>query len=201
MFCIAPHTARFVIQQIYLKVFVNFVTPLKIGYLSISSNSSRSSNEHHDDVVKWKHFPRYWPFMRGIHRSPVNFPPKGQWRGALMFSLIFTGINGLVNNREAGDLRRYRTRYDVTVIYLLLTKSRGLCYRVTNIRASISNQSHIEWCNLINRVLTSTVEVRVWISNHIPHFYVDVIAYPYHNLSLVLLISVALFVKKRGLMV
>ena len=39
----------------------------------------------HDDVIKWKHFPRYWPFVRGIHRSPVNSPHKGQWRGALMF--------------------------------------------------------------------------------------------------------------------
>ena len=39
----------------------------------------------HDDVIKWKHFPRYWPFVRGIRRSPVNFPHKGQWRGALMF--------------------------------------------------------------------------------------------------------------------
>ena len=29
---------------------------------------------HHDDVIKWKHFPRYWPFVRGIHRSPVNSP-------------------------------------------------------------------------------------------------------------------------------
>ena len=26
----------------------------------------------HDDVIKWKNFPRYWPFVRGIHRSPVN---------------------------------------------------------------------------------------------------------------------------------
>ena len=26
----------------------------------------------HDDVIKWKHFQRYWPFVRGIHRSPVN---------------------------------------------------------------------------------------------------------------------------------
>ena len=42
----------------------------------------------HNDVIKWKHFPRYWPFARGPHRSPVNFPHKGQWRGALMFSLI-----------------------------------------------------------------------------------------------------------------
>ena len=31
---------------------------------------------HHDDVIKWKHFPRYWPFVRGIHRSPVNSPHR-----------------------------------------------------------------------------------------------------------------------------
>ena len=43
---------------------------------------------YHDDIIKWKHFPHYWPFVRGIHRSPVNSPHKGQWRGALMFSLI-----------------------------------------------------------------------------------------------------------------
>ena len=43
---------------------------------------------YHDDVIKWKHFPRYWTFVRGIHRSPVNSPHKGRWHGALMFSLI-----------------------------------------------------------------------------------------------------------------
>ena len=43
----------------------------------------------HDDVIIWKHFPRYWPFGRGgIHRSPVNSPHKGQWCRALMCSLI-----------------------------------------------------------------------------------------------------------------
>ena len=70
----------------------------------------------HDDVIKWKHFPRYWPFVGGIHRSPVNSPHKGQWRGALMFTLICTRINGWVNNREAGDLRRHRAHYDVIVM-------------------------------------------------------------------------------------
>ena len=70
----------------------------------------------HDDVMKWKHFPRYWPFVRGIHRSPVNSQHKGQWRGALMFSLICVWINGWVNNREAGDLRRHRAHYDVIVM-------------------------------------------------------------------------------------
>ena len=57
-------------------------------------------------------------FLRGIHRSPVNFPHQDQWRGTLMFSLIWTRINCWVNNREAGDLRRYRTHYDVIVMKL-----------------------------------------------------------------------------------
>ena len=52
----------------------------------------------------------------GIHWSPVNFQHKGQWRGALMFSLICVWINGWENNREAGDLRRYRALYDVIVM-------------------------------------------------------------------------------------
>ena len=54
--------------------------------------------------------------MRGIHRSPVNSPHKGQWRGALMFSLICVWINDWVNNRETGNLRRYRAHYDVIVM-------------------------------------------------------------------------------------
>ena len=42
----------------------------------------------HGDVVQWKHFPRHWPFVWGIHRSPVKSPHKCQWRGDLMFCLI-----------------------------------------------------------------------------------------------------------------
>ena len=70
----------------------------------------------HDDVIKWKHFPRNWPFVRKIHRSPVNFSHKGQWRVALMFSLIYDWINDWANNREAGDLRRQHGHYDVIVM-------------------------------------------------------------------------------------
>ena len=79
--------------------------------------------QSHDDVIKWKHFPRNWPFVREIHRSPVNFPHKGQWRGALMFSLIYVWINDWVNNREAGDLRRQHGHYDVIVMqnYIIIT--------------------------------------------------------------------------------
>ena len=49
--------------------------------------------------------------------APVNSPHKGQWRGALMFSLICAWINGLENNREAGDLRRHHAHYDVIVMH------------------------------------------------------------------------------------
>ena len=73
-------------------------------------------HQTHDDVIKWKHFLRYWPFVRGIHRFPVNSPHKGQWRGALMFSLVCARINGWVNDGEAGDLRRHRAHYDVIVM-------------------------------------------------------------------------------------
>ena len=75
-------------------------------------------------VSWWRHqmekkIPCYWLFMWGIHRWPVNSPHKSQWRGALMFSLICAWMNGWVNNREAGDLRRHRAHHDVTVMVLL----------------------------------------------------------------------------------
>ena len=89
----------------------------------------------HDDVIKWKHFPRYWPFMREIHRSPVNSPNKGQWRGALMFSLICAWTNSWVNNRDTGDLKRHRAHYDITVMLLWLCLSLYMyyhaCHKIT----------------------------------------------------------------------
>ena len=85
-------------------------------------SSIKHRKPRHDDVIKWKHFPRYWPFVRGIHRSTMNSPHKIQWREALMFSLICAWINGWVNNREAGDLRRHRAHYD-----LIVMSSHGVC--------------------------------------------------------------------------
>ena len=69
---------------------------------------------HHDDVIKWNHFPRYRPFVRGIHRSLVDSP----WQRPLTrsFSLICAWINGWAINRDAGDLRRHCSHYDVTVM-------------------------------------------------------------------------------------
>ena len=77
------------------------------------SKGDKLSSSAESRIRSWKHFPRYWPLVRVIHRSAVNFPHESQWRGALMFALICAWINGCANNRRAGDLRRNRPHYDV----------------------------------------------------------------------------------------
>ena len=52
--------------------------------------------------------------------SPVDSPPKGQCRGALVLFLICSWTNGWANNRDTGDFRRHRAYYDVTVMYWLV---------------------------------------------------------------------------------
>ena len=104
--------------------------PCIVNAMESAGNDARTSacrgmtefGSRHDDVIKWKHFPRYWPFVRGIHRSPVNSPHKGQWRGALAFSLICARMNSWVNDREAGDLTRHCAHYDVTIMLNQVSK-------------------------------------------------------------------------------
>ena len=68
----------------------------------------------------WRHQKETFSALLAIcaGNSPLagEFPHKGQWRGVLMFSLICAWINGWVNSREAGDLRRHRAYYDVIVM-------------------------------------------------------------------------------------
>ena len=65
----------------------------------------------HDNVIEWKLFPRYWPIVRGI-------------------SSICAWTNGWANNRDAGDLSRHRTQYDVTVMYEKLVT----CWRLRSFK-------------------------------------------------------------------
>ena len=68
---------------------------------------------HHVDVINWKHCPRHWPFVSGIHRSPVNSPHKGQWWEAL-FTLRYVWTNSWANHRDAGDLNHHCAHHDIT---------------------------------------------------------------------------------------
>ena len=86
------------------------------GPVTSSKVDEKAHDALHDNVIKWKHFPHYWPFVGGIHRSPMNFPHKGQWRRALMFPLICAWTNNWVNSWDTGDLRCHWVHYDVTVM-------------------------------------------------------------------------------------
>ena len=111
------------INHIAAVVGIPFCT--KRTWLSNSYSVVEDRDADHDDVIKWKHFPRYWPIVWGIHRSPVNSPHKCQWRGASMFSL----------NKRLSRLSRRRW---------LETPSRSL-WRHCN----VYNQ-FIGWHNLLN---------------------------------------------------
>ena len=126
-------------------------------YQVCGNENKQTTSQNHDDVIKWKYFPRYWPFVRGIHRSPVNSPHKGQWRRALMLSFICARINDWVNNGEAGDLRRHRAHYDVIVMVKdILTDRRSPCCtdgdcKIAIIRPMRQSTSPLRFCgNPIN---------------------------------------------------
>ena len=92
--------------------------------LSLYSGSQQLTSQYSRPCITaspWYHhqmetFSMLLALVRGIHRSLVNSPHKGQWLRALMFSLTYAGINGWVNNHEAGDLRHHHTHYEVTVM-------------------------------------------------------------------------------------
>ena len=95
----------------------NFAHAMTVGFPFSVLNFRRFQwLKRHDDVIKWKLSPRYWPFLRGFHQSLVGSPHKGQQRGALMFSFICAWINGWINHREAGDLRRHSAHYNVIIM-------------------------------------------------------------------------------------
>ena len=139
---IGIHTFSF--KKIYLQMSSAKWRPFCLGLNGLKTKKHRTCASlghkicmQHGDFIKWNHFPRHWPFVRGIHQSSVNSHQKGPWRRALMLSLTCAWINGWINNREAGDLRRHRAHYDVTMMVsqcFLLSISRSLekNYQFTN---------------------------------------------------------------------
>ena len=105
---------------------------------------------HHDDVIKWKHFPHYWPFVKGIHEWLVDSPPKGQWCGALAFSLICASTNAWANNWDASDLKCHLAHYNVTVMMMHIFTNITLMLRGC---WDISNQGQLDY--LFKRLFSS----------------------------------------------
>ena len=110
-------TTRFIIFKDFFNI-IDFKYILIREKILMWIGRNRVPNYMH--LTWWRHqmetFSALQAICAGIHRSPVNFPHKGQWRGALMFSLIYAWINGWVNTGEIGNFRRHRTNYDVIVM-------------------------------------------------------------------------------------
>ena len=131
--CVVIATAC-LMYQLYIQMLHCHTTALSLDIFAI-----------HDDVIKWKHFPRYWPFVRGLHRSPVNLPHKGPWHRALMFSLIWAWRNDWVKNGEAGDLRRHRAHCDVIVMHISIRRlNRGSNHCNTNTCFHVITTSYLQ---------------------------------------------------------
>ena len=77
-----------------------------------SGNHLKCTSLKNKIIHIWKYFPRYWPYLCGKFTGH-----KGQWRGAVMFSLFCPWINGWVKIREAGDLRRHCAHHGVIVMF------------------------------------------------------------------------------------
>ena len=111
----------------------------------------------HDDVIKWKHFPRYWPFVRGIHQSH---------RGNLWvwcFLWFADWINSWVNNREAGDLRRHHAHNDV--ILMCISK---LLIAIRFLRSAVSADVNLKITTFLTFSFIFDMigyEWKFWVSN------------------------------------
>ena len=90
---------------------------------------------HHDDVIKWKHFLRYWPFVWGIHRSPVNSPHKRPVTRS--FDVFFDLRLNRRLNKQSGRrwFSRHRAHYDVTIMGVTVV--------------IMQHQTHTTWCYII----------------------------------------------------
>ena len=138
----------------------------------------------HDDVIKWKHFPRHWPICVGNSPVPGEFPAQiGQWRGTLMFSLICARINCWVNNPEAGDLRPHRTHYDVIAMHYPIFKAHKVqcvnCYQILFMLPFQSQQKHMDQKRIC--YLNDVKATDVYCSHNLKCVMKCLIPFPYVN--------------------
>ena len=108
----------------------------------------------------WRHqmetFSTLLAICAGNSPVPGEFPDKGQWRGAFMFSLIWVWINGWVNNR---DLRRYRAHYDVIVMSCHIQQAWELHCHV------IDRNLIVDWINQGDAMKTSGLQDKAGMIN------------------------------------
>ena len=135
----------------------------------------------HDNVIKWTHLPRYWPFVRGIHRSPVDSTHRGQWRGALMFSLICARTRCFLwfapEQKVQETIETAVIYYDVTVVVwpIYVNSLRAelyaarLCFYQTRLAWSMNQGSNKKHSAVHNFAPTVTKFCVMWEGQALPH--------------------------------
>ena len=130
----------------------------------------------HDDVIKWKPFPRYWPFVRGIHRSPVNSRTKAS--DAELWCFFDRRLNERLSKQSWGwwfeTLSRPLWRHRNGTSYCLILPHFGLwllLWTWFNFNPSID----ILKCEM--KLLIHS-QVSEWISNFIVHLTGHGTSYP-----------------------
>ena len=130
----------------------------------------------------WRHqmqtFSALLAICVGNSPVPVNSPHKCQWLGALMFSLTGVWINGWLNNGQAGDLRRYRAHYDVTVMHCEKIKT-SITKTPTHRQPTNISHSLCIWAHLLTR-FNFNLNMD---TNHMPSKVCDKITYPFSNFN------------------
>ena len=128
-----------------------FRSVLAIGYWPLSIHHFSCSIQG-GSAIQMETYSALLVFCEGnspVHRSPFNSHHKGHWRGALMFSLICAWTNGWANHRDAGDVRRHRAHYDVTLMGT--SRSPSLC--VGRLCYYAHCYHSFVWCNYLSRPL------------------------------------------------
>ena len=63
-------------NNVITKLGVDIVWMYRIPSIIQAINHQTASNTSHDDVIKWKHFPLYWPFFAGNSLVTGEFPSQ-----------------------------------------------------------------------------------------------------------------------------
>ena len=71
------HVHKAALGGLYCTVLCTYIRLPLVGYSVQCYNGTWLHRSVHGDVMAWKRFPHYWPFVRGIHWSPMDSPHTG----------------------------------------------------------------------------------------------------------------------------
>ena len=108
----------------------------------------------HDDVIKWKHFPRYWPFVRGSHRS--RWIPRTKASDAELWCFFYLRPNKRLSKQPWGW-------WFETPSWLLWRQCNDMIYNGDGNGKTCFTRTSAPRCNYYNQ---STVRCHAFVMHH-----------------------------------